>query len=97
MDLPGSGSGSIGGVGEGNNMTLPTEHLTPRTLLGAGGEERERTGHLWASQVASMVLGRNPEERRGVLVGLGLEGKGGEGGRDREGYFDLLELVAGVL
>ncbi|KAF7865878.1 hypothetical protein EAF04_006043 [Stromatinia cepivora] len=100
------------------NMILPLEHLTPRTLLGAGGEVRERIAHLYASQIGSMILGRDPEERRTVLLGLGLgsedRGKGegsGEDGRgrgeegetekgregEREGYFDLLELVGGVL
>lgn len=84
-------------------MILPLEHLTPRTLLGAGGEARERIGHLFASQIGSMILGRDPEERRTVLVGLGIEGLGresGDGGRregEREGYFDLLELLGGVL
>ncbi|TGO69594.1 hypothetical protein BOTNAR_0009g00410 [Botryotinia narcissicola] len=82
----------------GGNMILPLEHLTPRTLLGAGGEKRERIGHLYASQIGSMILGRDPEERRTVLVGLGLElaeKEAREG--EREGYFDLLELVHGVL
>lgn len=85
-------------------MILPLEHLTPRTLLGAGGEKRERIAHLYASQIGSMVLKRDPEERRSVLLGLGLEMEkdkdndkdtGGEG--ERAGYFDLLELVLEVL
>ncbi|CCD47962.1 hypothetical protein BofuT4_P112720.1 [Botrytis cinerea T4] len=91
------------GYGYGN-MILPLEHLTPRTLLGAGGEKRERIAHLYASQIGSMVLKRDPEERRSVLLGLGLEMEkdkdkdkdtGGEG--ERAGYFDLLELVLEVL
>ncbi|TGO45722.1 hypothetical protein BCON_0370g00010 [Botryotinia convoluta] len=86
-------------TGDGNrNMILPLEHLTPRTLLGAGGEKRERIGHLYASQIGSMILGRDPEERRTVLVGLGLElGEKEAREGEREGYFDLLELVQGVL
>ncbi|KAJ8068267.1 hypothetical protein OCU04_003834 [Sclerotinia nivalis] len=99
------------------NMILPLEHLTPRTLLGAGGEVRERIAHLYASQIGSMILGRDPEERRTVLLGLGLGVEGGGKGEEsasgvdgggeegkvekrdgeREGYFDLLELVGGVL
>ncbi|KAF7944258.1 hypothetical protein EAE96_010660 [Botrytis aclada] len=95
------------GSGSGNaNMILPLEHLTPRTLLGAGGEKRERIGHLYASQIGSMILGRDAEERRTVLVGLGLEMNGNGDGKEEEnetregervGYFDLLELVQGVL
>ncbi|THV55159.1 hypothetical protein BGAL_0013g00440 [Botrytis galanthina] len=89
----GDGNGNGGG-----NMILPLEHLTPRTLLGAGGEKRERIGHLYASQIGSMILGRDPEERRTVLVGLGLElGEKDAREGEREGYFDLLELVQGVL
>ncbi|TGO74932.1 hypothetical protein BELL_0246g00010 [Botrytis elliptica] len=94
-------SGDAYGNGNGNgngNMILPLEHLTPRTLLGAGGEKRERIGHLYASQIGSMILGRDPEERRTVLVGLGLElGEKEAREGEREGYFDLLELVQGVL
>ncbi|ATZ58528.1 hypothetical protein BCIN_16g02880 [Botrytis cinerea B05.10] len=95
--------GDGNGYGYGN-MILPLEHLTPRTLLGAGGEKRERIAHLYASQIGSMVLKRDPEERRSVLLGLGLEMEkdkdndkdtGGEG--ERAGYFDLLELVLEVL
>lgn len=87
--------------GPGSNaasMILPLQHLTPRTLLGAGGEERERVGHLYASQIGSMILGRNPEERRGILVGLGFAkiGEGRDSG-EREAYFDLLELIGAVL
>ncbi|QSZ37656.1 hypothetical protein DSL72_008755 [Monilinia vaccinii-corymbosi] len=92
------------GVQDSNvaSMTLPLERLTPRTLLGAGGEERERLGHLYASQIGSMILGRDPGERRSVLVGLGFEKGGerplvGEREREREGYFDLLELIGRVL
>ncbi|APA15229.1 hypothetical protein SS1G_08846 [Sclerotinia sclerotiorum 1980 UF-70] len=111
IPLPSSTSTSIS---NGANMILPLEHLTPRTLLGAAGEKRERIAHLYASQIGSMILGRDPEERRTVLLGLGLEeekgkesvgavdGEGEDGERKgREGermeYFDLLELVGGVL
>ncbi|KAF7897802.1 uncharacterized protein EAF01_008768 [Botrytis porri] len=100
IPLPSSSNLSSNENGDGNpNMILPLEHLTPRTLLGAGGEKRERIGHLYASQIGSMILGRDPEERRTVLVGLGLEMSGNGEGREgrREGYFDLLELVMGVL
>src|SRR6266536_2588580 len=57
---------------EGSDM-LPLGHLTPKTLLGAGGEQRETIGHLYASQIASIIATRNPEETRTVLVGLGLQ------------------------
>jgi proteasome assembly chaperone 3 len=72
---------------------LPLGHLTPKTLLGAGGEQRETIGHLYASQIASAIAKRDPEETRTVLVGLGLQKLDVE----REGFFDLLELIQKVI
>lgn len=72
---------------------LPLNHLTPKTLLGAGGEDREIVGHLYASQIASAIATRNPEETRTVLVGFGLE----RVNKEREGFFDLIELLQKVI
>jgi len=72
---------------------LPLNHLTPKTLLGAGGEQRETIGHLYATQIASTIATRNPEEMRTVLVGLGLM----KIDMEREAFFDLLELVQKVI
>ncbi|KAL2025100.1 hypothetical protein VTK56DRAFT_102 [Thermocarpiscus australiensis] len=82
MALPGAGLSA-----------LPSNHLTPKTLVGAGSEERQTTGHLYASQIASHLSLRDPNERRTLLLGLGLEKVEGGG----EAYFDLLELVQQVL
>jgi proteasome assembly chaperone 3 len=72
---------------------LPLGHLTPKTLLGAGGEQRETIGHLYASQIASTIATRNPEETRTVLVGLGLQ----KVDMERETFFDLLELIQKIM
>jgi proteasome assembly chaperone 3 len=72
---------------------LPLRHLTPKTLLGAGGEQRETLGHLYASQIASVIATRNPEESRTVVVGLGLQ----KVEMEREAFFDLLELLQKVI
>jgi proteasome assembly chaperone 3 len=72
---------------------LPLGHLNPKTLLGAGGEQRETMGHLYASQIASTISTKNPEETRTVLVGLGLL----KVELERESFFDVLELVQKVL
>lgn len=72
---------------------LPLGHLNPKTLLGAGGEQRETIGHLYAAQIASAITTRNPEETRTVLVGFGLV----KVELEREAFFDLLELVQKVL
>jgi proteasome assembly chaperone 3 len=76
-----------------NEDMLPLGHLTPKTLLGAGGEQRETLGHLYASQIASVIATRNPEESRTVVVGLGLQ----KVEMEREAFFDLLELLQKVI
>jgi proteasome assembly chaperone 3 len=72
---------------------LPLGHLTPKTLLGGGGEQRETIGHLYASQIASAIATRSPEETRTVMVGFGLE----KVDMERESFFDLIELVQKVI
>ena len=67
--------------------------MTPKTLLGAGGEQRETLGHLYASQIASVIATRNPDETRTVVVGLGLQ----KVDMEREAFFDLLELLQKVI
>jgi proteasome assembly chaperone 3 len=63
------------------------------TLLGGGGEERETLGQLYAAQIASQMALRAPDDRRTLVLGLGLEKT--EAGR--EGFFDLLELAQQVM
>lgn len=72
---------------------LPQSHLTPKTLLGAGGDERETMGQLYATQIASTILTRTPEETRTVLVGFGIQ----KVDMERETFFDMLELVQKVI
>jgi proteasome assembly chaperone 3 len=78
----------VGGLG-----ALPATHLTPRTLIGAGGEGRETMGHLYASQIASHLALRDPNDKRTLLLGLGIEKADATG----DAFFDLLELVVQVL
>ncbi|KAI9813768.1 MAG: hypothetical protein M1827_003558 [Pycnora praestabilis] len=68
---------------------LPMPHLTPTTILGGTVPERETMGQLYATQIASAIATKNPEENRMVVVGLGL----GKVDTDREAFFDILELV----
>lgn len=72
---------------------LPLNHLTPKTMLGGGGERRETIGHLYASHIASLISTRNPEEGRTVLVGLGLT----KIDMEREAFFDMMDLLQKVL
>ncbi|KAK1760892.1 hypothetical protein QBC47DRAFT_368500 [Echria macrotheca] len=82
MALPGAGLSG-----------MPSTHLTPKTLLGGGSEQRETLGQLYASQIASFLTLRDPEEKRTLLLGLGME----KSDSDREGFFDTIELVQQVL
>ncbi|VBB76299.1 Putative protein of unknown function [Podospora comata] len=75
------------------SSTLPSAHLTPSTLLGGGDSDRETMGHLYATQIASHLALRNPDEKRTLLLGLGLEKVDGGG----EAFFDFLELVLQVI
>jgi proteasome assembly chaperone 3 len=72
---------------------LPSTHLTPKTLLGGGGESRETLGQLLAAQIASHISLRNSDDRRTLLLGLGLS----KGEIGREAFFDVVELVQRVV
>lgn len=72
---------------------MPPAHITPNTLLGARGDERETLGQLIATQFATLVLKRDPEETRTILFGFGLM----KVDLDRAAWFDLLELIAKVV
>ncbi|KAI0378591.1 hypothetical protein F5Y04DRAFT_283821 [Hypomontagnella monticulosa] len=72
---------------------LPLSHLTPKTLLGGGGEKRESLAQLYAVQIASHIARRDSEETRTLVVGLGLKTLK----PDREAFFDVLELIQKVL
>ena len=61
----------------------------PHTLLGGSTSERETLGQLYATQIASSILTRNPDERRTFLLGLGLR----KMEPSREIFFDIIDLV----
>ena len=68
---------------------LPMAHLSPKTLLGGSTSERETVGQLYATQIASAIVARNPEEKRTVLVGLGLS----KFEARREVFYDTVDLL----
>lgn len=76
-----------------NRGLLPSTHLTPKTMLGGGGDERETLGQLYAAQIASQMSLRSPDDRRTLVLGLGI----GKVVTEREAFFDLLELAQKVL
>ncbi|MCJ1340268.1 hypothetical protein MMC09_005562 [Bachmanniomyces sp. S44760] len=68
---------------------MPMSHLQPKTLLGASNSEREMIGQLYATHIASAILTKDPDEKRTVLVGLGLSNL--NPGQDT--YRELLPLI----
>ncbi|KKA27047.1 hypothetical protein TD95_002470 [Thielaviopsis punctulata] len=72
---------------------LPGSHISPTTLLGGGGSQREMAGHLLASQIANYISLRSPEDERTLLLGLGLR----ELQASQEGLLDVMELVQQVI
>ncbi|KAL8782550.1 MAG: hypothetical protein Q9213_005275 [Squamulea squamosa] len=72
-----------------DDSLLPMTHLTPKTLLGGSTQERETLGQLYAAQIASLIASKNPEEKRTVMVGLGLS----KVEASREDFYDTLDLV----
>ncbi|KAL9137110.1 MAG: hypothetical protein Q9175_001679 [Cornicularia normoerica] len=71
------------------DVLLPMAHLSPKTLLGGSTSERETVGQLYATQVASAIVTRNPEDKRTVVVGLGLS----KFEARREVFYDTVDLV----
>ncbi|CAF9906142.1 hypothetical protein IMSHALPRED_004099 [Imshaugia aleurites] len=75
--------------GDDEDALLPMAHLSPKTLLGGSTSERETVGQLYATQIASAIVTRNPDEKRTVLVGLGLS----KFEARREVFYDTVDLV----
>ena len=75
--------------GDDEDALLPMAHLSPKTLLGGSTSERETVGQLYATQIATAIVTRNPEEKRAVLVGLGLS----KFEARREVFYDTVDLV----
>ncbi|PGH09927.1 hypothetical protein AJ79_05543 [Helicocarpus griseus UAMH5409] len=68
---------------------LPLAGLTATSILGARGSERETVGQLYACQIASVIATKNPDEKRLLVVGLGLE----QAELDRDIFFGVIDLV----
>jgi hypothetical protein len=72
---------------------LPLAHLTATTVLGGGDPEVNTLGQLLGTQIASAIAARNPEEKRLLVVGMGLKRKTVEG----EDFLSLLEMAMSCL
>ncbi|QDS77025.1 hypothetical protein FKW77_006480 [Venturia effusa] len=75
---------------------LPDSHHTATTILGGTGTPNLDTlGQLLATQLASLLCSRNPDEGRMLVLGLGLRKDMGESGK--VGREEFAEMVGGVL
>lgn len=75
--------------GANEDSLLPSSRFTPRSLLGAGGPDREMIGHLYASQIASAITTKTPNETRPLALGLGLA----KVDTRREVFLEIIDLV----
>ncbi|KAL8682861.1 MAG: hypothetical protein Q9186_001107 [Xanthomendoza sp. 1 TL-2023] len=73
----------------GEDSLLPMTHLTPKTLLGGANQERETIGQLYAAQIASLIASKDPQEKRTVVIGLGLS----KVEASREDFYNTIDLV----
>lgn len=74
---------------EDGTELLPLPHLTATTILGGGAPERDTLGQLFATQIASSIVTRKPEENRLLVVGMGFRAKEMDG----ETFIEVLELI----
>lgn len=72
-----------------NTDLLPMTHLTATTVLGGTVSERETVGQLYATQIASAIVAKDPAERRLLVVGLGFE----KVDSSRNTFMDTVDLV----
>ncbi|OJD16602.1 hypothetical protein AJ78_03242 [Emergomyces pasteurianus Ep9510] len=68
---------------------LPLPNLTATSVLGARGSQRETVGQLYACQIATAIVTKNPNEKRLLVVGLGFE----QPELDRDIFFAVIDLV----
>lgn len=68
-------------------------NLTATTILGASGTECDTLSQLFATQLASAIVAKTPDEERLLVLGLGL--KNGE--MPRDAFLKVLEGALRVL
>lgn len=72
---------------------LPMPHLTARTILGVRGTDIDILGQLYASQIATAIATKNPEENRVLVLGLGMMDMKAE----PDSFLRVLDLVLGCI
>ncbi|KAF2432150.1 hypothetical protein EJ08DRAFT_136069 [Tothia fuscella] len=75
---------------------LPQSHFTATTILGGTNAALDTLGQTLATQLASAIAGRNPDEGRMLVLGLGLD-KDVPDGMDGEEFGELVGACLDVL
>lgn len=68
---------------------LPMAHLTATTILGGRARDADTIGELYATQIASAITVKNPEEKRLLVLGVGMV----KVETDGQSFMEVLELV----
>ena len=72
-----------------DDSLLPITNLTATTLLGGHAPGQDIVGQLYARQIASAIATKAPDEKRLLVVGLGLK----TANADRDVFFAIVDLV----
>ncbi|KAJ5139306.1 uncharacterized protein N7515_004154 [Penicillium bovifimosum] len=89
MENQNPGTEGMHTLSEGDDALLPLKTLTTTTLLGGHSPGQDTTGQLLARQIATAIAMKTPDEKRLLLVGLGL----GKETADRDSFFAIVDLV----
>ena len=68
---------------------LPITNLTATTILGGHAPGQSTIGQLYARQIASAIAVKSPDEKRLLVVGMGLD----TADADRDVFFAIIDLV----
>ncbi|KAH8695083.1 hypothetical protein BGW36DRAFT_360793 [Talaromyces proteolyticus] len=77
------------GNGEADDELLPFSNLSATSLLGGHAHGHEITNQLLARQIGSAIATKTPNEKRVLVVGLGLDRPQNE----RDTFFAIIDLV----
>lgn len=72
-----------------DDSLLPLSSLTATSLLGGHSPGQGTIGQLYARQIASAIATKTPNEKRLLVVGLGLA----TADADRDVFFAIVDLV----
>lgn len=75
--------------GDEEDSLLPLSNLTATTLLGGHAPGHDTIDQLLARQIGSAIATKVPNERRVLVVGLGLD----RPQADRDAFFAIVDLV----